>query len=341
MAGNKALPVAATPGSSAIGRVVDCTALDVSGPLGPAIVRELTEAMVAARGLLVCRFDRVLSADEQAHFSRAFGELEVGPGMLAGVGRVGLHPQIKDAVSTDATREQQLQALLAKGTNPYVVQLSNVDEKALLGTQSNTDFATSEWEWHTDMSYVPTPPAFSLLHCHEVPKSGGGRTSYASMIAAYEALSPQTQALCKARHCKHDSTYGSSGALRPGMTAPASPVQAIGHVHPLVRWVALYGKEALFLGRRTNGYVPELPLEESEKFLNELWSHTYSQDWRKGSSDCYTHDWRKGDLVIWDNRVLVHHREPFDPAERRDMKRTQIVGEPVLPSAGEGQAARL
>ena len=62
----------------------------------------------------------------------------------------------------------------------------------------------------------------------------------------------------------HDSTYGSSGQIRPGMTPPASPVEALGQVHPILRKVPTTGEEAIYLGR-TNGYIVGLPLEESRR----------------------------------------------------------------------------
>lgn len=282
------------------------------------------------------------------HFSRIFGDLELSPGLVAGVGRIGIHPLIKNLVPAEASKEEQVQAFLQKGVNPYVAHISNVDTKGKhandlpdhtpnkqASLKSNDHFANSEWEWHTDMSYILEPPKISLLHCHEVPASGRGRTSFSSMIEAYNQLTPEIRSQCKDWHLKHDSTYGSSGMIRPGMKVPESPVTALGQVHPLVRRVPPYAEEVLFLGRRTNGYIPELPLEESERVLNQLWSHTNS------GVGSYTHDWCFGDMVVWDNRVLVHHREPFDPTERRVMKRTQIVGEPVLPVVPTASAARL
>ena len=64
-----------------------------------------------------------------------------------------------------------------------------------------------------------------------------------------------------------------------------------------------------------------LPLEESERLLDELWAHASRPEFEWG------HEWRMGDVLIWDNRCLIHRRDAFDPATRRKLTRVQIRGE--------------
>ena len=142
---------------------------------------------------------------------------------------------------------------------------------------------------------------------------------------AAKALSPEMRARVLALKVKHDSTYGSSGIPRPGMTAPASPIEAVGYPHPILRTVPTTGEEAIFLGRRTNGYVMGLPLDESEALLNELWAHATQPQF------CYQHKWQVGQVVVWDNRMMLHMRTPFDETKARFMWRTQTKGEAVVP----------
>ena len=104
---------------------------------------------------------------------------------------------------------------------------------------------------------------------------------------------------------KHDSTYGSSGIPRPGMTAPVSPVEAIGYPHPVLRVVPTTGEEALFLGRRTNGFVIGMSLAESEALLDELWAHATQAEF------CYQHKWKVGEVVVWDNPHDVAQTNAF------------------------------
>ena len=202
--------------------------------------------------------------------------------------------------------------------------LGNVNPQTLAKVELPDNFF-GEWEWHTDMSYLEFPPTFSLLHSREIPNQGGA-TNYSSQVMAAAELPGDLRARVAGALIKHDSTYGSSGHLRPGMTPPHSPIEAIGHAHPVLRTVPTTGHEALFLGRRTNGYVVGMDLEESEELLDELWAHATQSKFR------YSHEWAVGQVVVWDNRMLLHHRNPFDPAERRAMWRTQTKGEAVVPA---------
>ena len=74
----------------------------------------------------------------------------------------------------------------------------------------------------------------------------------------------------------------------------------------------------MYLGRRRNAFIEGLSIEESDRLLDEIWTHA-TRD-----SLTWTHQWRAGDLVLWDNRCTMHRRDAFDPATRRVMHRTQI-----------------
>ena len=173
------------------------------------------------------------------------------------------------------------------------------------------------------MSYIEVPPTFSLLHARRIPEHGGD-TGFCSQVMAAAALPTELRERILPLRLKHDSTYASSGVLRPGMEIPTSPVDAIGQVHPILRTVGSTGEEALFLGRRTNGYVVGLPLDESESLLDELWAHATRPEFT------YRHRWEVGEVMVWDNRMLLHKRHPMDDADIRFMWRTQTKGEPVV-----------
>ena len=81
------------------------------------------------------------------------------------------------------------------------------------------------------------------------------------------------------------------------------------------------GRKALYLGRRLNGYIMGLPVDESEALLDQLWAHTMQPEFM------YEHVWRVGDVVMWDNRCAMHRREAFDDSTRRVMLRTQLKGD--------------
>ena len=83
-------------------------------------------------------------------------------------------------------------------------------------------------------------------------------------------------------------------------------------------------RACLFLGRRQDAYVVGLSLEDSESLLDEIWQFAALAE------NCWTQQWKVRDVVIWDNRCAMHHRDGFDNDLRRLMRRTQIKGETVV-----------
>ncbi|MBV8840235.1 MAG: TauD/TfdA family dioxygenase, partial [Alphaproteobacteria bacterium] len=173
--------------------------------------------------------------------------------------------------------------------------------------------------WHTDMSYLSTPPDASMLYSLEVPPSGGN-TWILGMQAAWSTLPETLKSKVRGRRIKHDGTYNSGGFLRKGVTPTDDPHSAPGAWHPAVLSHPVTGAPSLFLGRRRNSYVEGLSQQESDTLLDALWAHIERPDLR------YEHVWRVGDLLLWDNRSTMHRRDPFDNATRRVMHRTQIKG---------------
>ena len=176
------------------------------------------------------------------------------------------------------------------------------------------------------MSYIAEPPTFSRLHSRQIPTEGGD-TGFCSQVLAAEALSPGFLESIEGGRITHDSTYASNGMLRPGMTEPATPKDAVGNYHPILRHLSDTRQEALSLGRRTNGYVEGLSLDDGEALLDELWAHATSPAFG------YRHRWSVGEVVVWDNRAVMHFRYPVDPDDVRFMWRTQTRGEPVVASS--------
>jgi taurine dioxygenase len=173
--------------------------------------------------------------------------------------------------------------------------------------------------WHTDMSYLETPPDASMLYALVVPPEGGD-TWICSMQAAWATLPEDLKARVRGRRIKHDGTYNSGGYLRQGVEPSDDPHKAPGAWHPAVCAHPATGVPSLYLGRRRNSYVEGLPPHESAALLDALWAHIERPELS------YAHRWRVGDLLLWDNRSTMHRRDPFDAAARRIMHRTQIKG---------------
>ncbi len=180
-----------------------------------------------------------------------------------------------------------------------------------------------EADWHTDMSYIDTPPKGSCLYSVEIPPAGGN-TSFINMYEAYNKLPDALKNKISNLKCIHDASKNSTGELRQGFTEVTDPSKAIGAIHPLVRIHPITKKKCLFLGRRKNAYIIGLPLNESEALLDELWSYAIDPQLK------WTQIWKLGDAILWDNRCTMHQRDSFDPKSRRLMYRTQIRGEAVL-----------
>jgi len=231
--------------------------------------------------------DQSLSDDDLVAFSRRFGELDEAPVQETGQRFVEGHPEI------------------------YVV--SNVLQNGVaIGS-----LGAGEAVWHTDMSYLPSPPKASVLYALEVPASGGD-TSFCSMYAAWDTLPDPLRQRIEGARVKHDGTYNSGGYTRQGVTPTDDPRTSPGTLHPLVYVHPETGRRGLYLGRRRNAYIDGMSLEESGVLLDEIWASATRDalTWR--------HQWRVGDLVLWDNRCTMHRRDAFDPAARRVMHRTQI-----------------
>ncbi len=283
------------PTGGALG--ADVHGIDLSQPMSNATFGKIAEAWGEH---LVLRFSgQKLDDPTMMAFSARFGTLDRVPVAAAGFDRSN--------------------SGVVKEAEDWVAVISSVkkDGKAIGGLGSY------ELVWHTDMSYNDLPPRASLLYALEVPPDGGN-TGFLNMYAAYDTLSDDLKRAIEGKTCIHDSSRNSAGELRKGFQTTLDPRHTPGAVHPLVRLHPVTGRKALFLGRRPGAYIHGLPVEESETLLNAVWAHA-TQD-----RFAWYQKWRIGDLVMWDNRCVMHRRDAFDESARRLMHRTQIVGEAVL-----------
>ena len=199
---------------------------------------------------------------------------------------------------------------------PDILVISNIVENG----QPQGNLGAGEAAWHTDMSYREKPISFAILNAVELPPSGGN-TYFANQYLAYETLSDDLKKKLDGRMLIHDETYNSAGQIRKGFKEVTDPRQAPGAKHPIFRTHPVTGKKALYLGRRLNAYIIGLELDESEQLLDELWAHASRPELSWG------HEWQLGDVLIWDNRALIHRRDSFDPTTRRKLTRVQVKGD--------------
>ncbi|MFM5440680.1 taurine dioxygenase [Aeromonas enteropelogenes] len=179
--------------------------------------------------------------------------------------------------------------------------------------------------WHTDVTFIETPPALAILAAKQLPPVGGD-TLWASGIAAFEGLSPRLQQLLAGLEAEHDFTKSF-----PAHRHNASPAEyrrwqeaAARHPplrHPVVRTHPLSGRQALFVNEGFTTRLPNLPTQESEALLAFLFRHIarpeYQVRWR----------WRENDIAIWDNRVTQHYANADYLPARRIMHRATVLGD--------------
>jgi taurine dioxygenase len=137
--------------------------------------------------------------------------------------------------------------------------------------------------------------------------------------------------MVRGRTIKNDASHNSAGPLRKGFKEVTDVATSPGPSHSIVYTHPETGCNALYLGRRPYAYVNGLPVDESEDLLDRLWAHATQE--RFG----WHHEWRVGDVLVWDNRCTMHHRDPFDPASRRVMHKTACQG--ARPAEAPGAAA--
>jgi alpha-ketoglutarate-dependent taurine dioxygenase len=179
--------------------------------------------------------------------------------------------------------------------------------------------------WHTDSSYMPLAAKASVLSAEVVP-SRGGETEWADMRAAYEALDPATRErvgrLAAYHSLRHSQAKigASDDGLGYGFAVEKPPLRPLVKRHPVT------GRPSLFIGRHAYG-IPGLAPAESERLLDALVEAACRPP------RTLSHAWHPGDLVIWDNRCVLHRARPWDHAEARVMNHTRIAGDPATEAA--------
>jgi len=175
-----------------------------------------------------------------------------------------------------------------------------------------------ELQWHSDQSYMMNPATGAALYGVELP-SEGGTTSWVDLAAAYAELPDRLKRLVEGRHgvfsyVKRLAGYqGVDRVISSEAKRKTPPV-----LHPLVHTHPATGRKALYLDSTTTVGIEGMDDASGSALLDEIYSFATRPEF------VYRHDWQVGDVVMWDNGLTMHRREPFDPSARRLMKRTTI-----------------
>jgi len=180
--------------------------------------------------------------------------------------------------------------------------------------------------WHSDISHAEQPPAASVLHALTIPE-GRGDTMFCSMVAAYDGLSEGLRSQLRGRRALHSgmATYLRSlerGDARVIDKSEIKPPAA----HPIVRAHPVTGRAALFVDPHFTTGIEGMTEDESAPLLEMLYARATAHE------NIYRHRWRVGDVVIWDNRTVMHYAvRDYTEDMPRHLHRTTSGGEaPIM-----------
>lgn len=266
------------------------TGVDMREPLNPDTLEEVRAAIDTYS--FVCFPDQAMDDDRQLAFTRQLGEPEPNHVILGQEGRV-----------------------------VYFGTIGNVlDDGSKLGNDhKRTKFQTGNNMWHSDSSFRDVPSKFSVMCAYEVPAEGG-LTRFVSQRAAYARLPGTMKEKIDPLHAVHDYVFSRSkvgpDAVTPSHAASLPPVE-----QKLVRRNPRTGDKNYFVGSHAKE-IAGWGFAESRALLDDLLAQATAD------AHVYAHAWRPGDLVIWDNRCLLHRGSGYDADKyRRRMRQTRVSGE--------------
>ena len=172
--------------------------------------------------------------------------------------------------------------------------------------------------WHSDMTWHPTPPWITMLHAREIPGFGGD-TGYANQHLALEHLDQARKDLRRSHRRYLPSTAQLTG-LQANHTGKGFGPNVPDSVHPIIRTHDETGRQALYVNPEFTTHITEMDPTESIGMLFPLWLHSVTEEF------CYRHRWQPGDLVIWDNRSVMH-TAILDYERQRTMARVVVKGD--------------
>lgn len=203
---------------------------------------------------------------------------------------------------------------------PQIVTISNIHRDGVpIGLYDGDD----EEEWHTDLSWKPQMSAVSLLYS-VVAAQVGGETRFADTTSAYDALpesvKEQVDGLAAVHSMTHleqlqQARHSAKVTLTEQQRARVPDV-----THPLVRAHPVTGRKSLLLGDMIIRAIVEMPNDAAMALLADLHAHATAPEY------VYSHRWAVGDLVIWDNRAVMHTASPCDHTRyQRKLYRTTVM----------------
>ncbi len=263
------------------------TGVDLGVPLGPEALEEIRQAI--DRYSFLCFPDQDL--DDRLHlaFTKCLGEPEVDHFTWG--------------------RERRVE---------YLGTIGNIDAegKQLGNDHKLTRYATGNQMWHSDSSFREVPTFVSINYAYEVPDEDG-ETEFVSARAAYRRLPDDLRERIDPLTVIHDYVFSRTkvAPVKESHAESLPPVQ-----QKLVRANPRTGEKNYYVGSHAKSVVGWSD-DESRALLDDLLARMTR------AQDIHAHNWKAKDLVIWDNRCLVHRGRPYDADRyRRRMRQTRVRG---------------
>jgi taurine dioxygenase len=230
---------------------------------------------------------------------------------------------LRDQLITPAQQRTLAQRFGDLHIHPVYPHAPGVEEIIVLDTHN--DNPPDNDNWHTDVTFIETPPAGAILAAKQLPETGGD-TLWTSGIAAYEALSEPFKRLLSGLRSEHDfrksfPEYKHLRSEEEHQRWREAVVKNPPLLHPVVRTHPVSGKQALFVNEGFTTRIVDFSQKESDALLAFLFAHITKPEfqvrWR----------WQENDIAIWDNRVTQHYANADYLPARRIMHRATILGD--------------
>ena len=201
--------------------------------------------------------------------------------------------------------------------HPELYRLSNLDER---GEPNGKHPDKGTLAWHTDGSWRRVTGQATIIYGEIVPETGG-ETHFCDMYGAYERLSAEWKARIADLRAVHNLDFSRTRRHGEDPMTEAQRREAPPVDQPIVRVHPETGRECLYLGDHAESIVG-MPYAEGRALIEELNALAVHTDLT------YEHRWRAHELIVWDNRCLLHRATPYDPAtQRRVVRRCTVLGE--------------
>jgi alpha-ketoglutarate-dependent taurine dioxygenase len=244
--------------------------LDLHGPLSPEVVGAIRQALLDFKVIFLP--GQHLSPAEHKAFATYFGEITNAHPVIPGI------DEHKEVFEIDYTKTRQF-----------------------LGGQ-RSEYGERD-KWHTDVTFVETPPLGSILNAIVIPPAGGD-TLWSDTNAAYEGLSQPIKDLVDGLTAVHDGHHAFGRLLKlvgKGEWDGQEFTELVPVEHPVVRTHPETGRRSLFVNPGFTIRIKGLTAKESDTLLGFLYSHMATPEY------VVRYRWEAGDLGFWDNRTTMHY----------------------------------